>query len=265
MNYQRPVTTWLEFTQRWSCVYNFFLSGELTSSFDFDLPPLEQLVEEVRRDEGAIFRTGTKQDEFDLTQIPEAKTMDLEKLFQRSFVLAHFALAERLGGKGQVFDGIQERWLKPWEERLAAQGFTWERIFPILFVSGPHSATQYHMDYTHQLAWQRYGTKHFHGLKNPDHWTTPELRGRCELKGMVKPAAITEADVYTLVQPPDTMLWNAAFTPHWVETFDKPAATLTLAHASLRHHGQLCPHAVEFFAYQEKLKATNEKQAAGNY
>eukprot|EP01046_Picozoa_sp_COSAG06_P020040 COSAG06_NODE_1450_length_9437_cov_5.045299_14_plen_84_part_00 len=30
--------------------------------------------------------------------------------------------------------------------------------------------------------------------------------------------------------------------PHWVETFDEPALTLTLVHSDLRHNGELCPH-----------------------
>ena len=164
--------------------------------------------------------------------------------------LAHFGLANHLAGAGQVFEGIEEKWVEPWRRALTANGFTFDGVYAILFVSGPHSATNYHMDYTHQLAWQRQGVKHFHGLKDPDRWTTRALRGKCELKGMVKPAAITDADVYTLVQPPGTVLWNALTTPHWVETFDEPALTLTLVHSNLRLNGRLCPHAEELAAWR---------------
>ncbi|MCE9589953.1 MAG: hypothetical protein K8S99_05455 [Planctomycetes bacterium] len=262
----RPSTTWTDFADRWGGVFNFLMAGELVDFFHFDLPPIDQLVDEVRKSEGVIFRTGAKQDEFVLEQIADARTMPLEKLFERPFVLAHFKIAAALGAPGQVFHGIEERWVQPWRDRLTANGFTFENIFPILFVSGPNSATQYHMDYTHQLAWQRYGTKHFHGLKDPDRWTTHELRGKCELKGMKKPQAITAADTYTLVQTPGTMLWNAVTTPHWVETFNEPAATLTLVHAGLRHNGQLCPHGEEWTRYRAAQAALQpEQKPAGSY
>lgn len=267
MDYQRPVAAWPEFVDRWGGLHNFFMSGELVDFFDFDLPPIDQLVDEVRRDEGAIFRTGAKQDAFVLEQIAEARTMPLEKLLARPFVLAHFKIGANLALPGKVFHGIEERWVQPWRDRLNAHGFTFDRIFPILFVSGPHSATQYHMDFTHQLAWQRQGVKHFHGLTDPDRWTTHDLRGRCDLREMVKPAGIKAEDTYTLVQGPGTMLWNAVTTPHWVETFDRPASTMTLVHSNLRYDGRLCPHGQEYADFQA-AKAAQQAQpqpASGGY
>ena len=62
---------------------------------------------------------------------------------------------------------------------------------------------------------------------------------------MKKPSDIGPDDTYTIVQPPDTALWNAIATPHWVETFDCVAATLTLVHVELRLDGRLCPHGEE--------------------
>lgn len=257
MDFQQPVTTWDQFHQRWGGLFNFMVAGEVTDGFDFDIPPLEEIVERIRGDEKTIFRSGVKQAEFDLTDIPDARTMPLEALLARPFILAHFALSARFGGAGQLFEGIEERWAEPWRQKLRERGFTFDGIYPILFVSGPHSATNYHMDYTHQLAWQRWGVKHFHGLKEPDRWTTRELRGKCELKGMVRPAAITPDDCFTLVQPPGTVLWNAITTPHWVETFDAPAATLTLVHMGLRFEGKLCPHGQEIVDYRAEVAAAN--------
>lgn len=252
IDFQRPVSAWHEFHERWGGLHNFLMSGELVEQFDYALPPLADVVDQVRRDEKAIFRSGVKQAEFDLTDIPDAKTMPIEKLLARPFILAHFSLNPRFGAAGQLFHGLEEKWVEPWRQALLAHGFTFEYIYSILFVSGPHSATNYHMDYTHQLAWQREGTKHFHGLVDPDRWTTPELRGNCKLEGMAKPAAITPADTFTLVQPPNTVLWNAVTTPHWVETFDQPAMTLTIVHSELRMDGKLCPHGEEIEMFRGK-------------
>jgi hypothetical protein len=255
MDFQSPVANWPDFQSRWSGLHNFLMQGELTDPFAFDLPPLEQIVDEVRASKNAVIRSGVKQAAFDQTDVPEARTMPLAKLLSRPFILAHFALRDHMSGKGQAFEGLQEQWVEPWKKRLQDNGFTFDNVFSIVFISGPHSATNYHMDYTHQLAWQRYGTKHFHGLRDPDRWTTRELRGKCELAGMAKPAAVTDDDVYSIVQPPGTTLWNALTTPHWVETFDQPALTLTLVHSNLRLNGRLCPHGEELLAWRAEQPA----------
>jgi hypothetical protein len=267
MDFQSPVSTWPEFQTRWSGLHNFLMTGDLTDQFACDLPPLEQIIDEVRTAKNAVVRSGVKQAEFDQTDIPEARTMPLEKLLARPFILAHFRLHETLGGKGQAFEGLEEQWVEPWRKKLSAHGFTYEYVYSIVFISGPHSATNYHMDYTHQLAWQRYGTKHFSGLKDPDRWTTRELRGKCELAGMTKPAEVSDADVYSIVQPPGTKLWNALTTPHWVETFDEPALTLTLVHSNLRLNGKLCPHADELLAWRAEQAASQpaSQPAASGY
>ena len=100
------------------------------------------------------------------------------------------------------------------------------------------------------------------GLADPDRWTTADLRGSCDLKGMRKPDGVTDADAYTIVQPPGSVVWNAVTTPHWVETFDEAAVTLTLVHDGLRLDGRLCPHAEEaaqWRAARGKLKRKPEE------
>lgn len=262
-----PATTWPDFLERWGGLHNFLIAGEPTAAFRYDLPPLEKIVEEVRRDPASKFRSGVKQDAFDMTDISDqAASMPIADLLRRPFVLAHFFVTPNLTGAGKIFAGLEEQWVEPWRATLKAHGFTWAELFPILFVSGPNSASNYHMDASHQLAWQRYGTKHFHGLRDPDRWTTHEERGKCQLVGSVKPATIKPDDTYTIVQPPGTVLWNAITTPHWVETFDEPALTLTLVHRGLRLHGRLCPHDEEIFAYRaaQEAKGTATK-SAGTY
>jgi hypothetical protein len=244
-SYCRPVATWEEFKRRWGGLHNFLLEGEL-GRFAYEWPRLERIIDEVRHDPAALVRSGVKSDVFDLTLITdEFRALPLRQAMRSRFVLAHFGLHPHLSGPGQVFEDIEEQWVEPWRQQLSRHGFTFENVFAILFASGPDSATNYHMDATHQLAWQGYGTKHFSALHDPDRWTTREQRGRCTLHDIAKPAGITAVDTYTIVQPPGTVLWNAVGTPHWVETFDECAATLTLVHTGLRLDGRLCPHGEE--------------------
>ena len=244
MHRHRTIANWEQFRQHWGGLHNFLLGGDLTADFDYPLPPLERIIDEVRQAPEAIVRSGVKGDAFDLTDMKGPfQRLPLAEALQRRFVLAHFRLHPQLSGRGQVFEGIEERWVEPWRQKLHRHGFEFKSVFAILFASGPNSASNYHLDLTHQLAWQRYGTKHFTGLIDPDRWTTLEQRGRCQLAGTVKPPGITAHDVDSIAQPPASCLWNAHTTPHWVETFDQCAVTLTLVHEELRMDGQLCPHA----------------------
>lgn len=245
-NFSDPACSWSEFQRRWGGAHNFLVEGEL-ALFDYAVPPLERIIEETRHSENAIFRSGVKGDAFDLTDIKEEfLQLPLEDALTSRFVLAHFRLHPHLSGPGQVFEGIDELWAEPWRRQLLDHGFTFDNVFPILFASGPHSASNYHMDFTHQLAWQCYGTKKFHGLKEPDRWTTLEERAKFKLEGAVKPAGIRPEHEYAIEQPPGTVLWNAVLTPHWVETFGECAATLTLVHSGLRFNGELCRRVQEW-------------------
>jgi len=240
-----PTSTWPHFHRHWGGLHNFLITDEITA-FNYQPPPLERIIEEVRHHSLSIVRSGVKADAFDLTDIKDDfRALPLDQAFHSRFVLAHFALHPHLSGPGQVFEGIEEGWVQPWRRRLLDHGFTFESVFAILFASGPGSASNYHMDRTHQLAWQCHGTKHFHGLTDPDGWTTREQRGACDLVTSRRPAGLGEADTYAIVQRPGTMLWNTVAIPHWVETFDGPAATLTLVHKGLRLQGKLCPHSQE--------------------
>eukprot|EP01046_Picozoa_sp_COSAG06_P020041 COSAG06_NODE_1450_length_9437_cov_5.045299_15_plen_254_part_00 len=200
-------SSWDAFEHRWGGLYNCLMDGELVCELpDYTLPPLEDIVNTVRADGRAVLRSGVKSNDFDLTDISdEFRSMPISAAMQSRFILAHFHLNERFGGPGQIFEGLEDRWVEPWRRALAAHGFTFSRVFSILFAAGPHSSTNYHMDYTQQLAWQRYGTKHWGGLLQPDRWTTMEQRTDVRLEGMGKPPGISESDVYTITQHPNTV------------------------------------------------------------
>ncbi len=254
-NHTRPCNDWADFKARWGGLHNFLMHPGIAGPLPFQVPSMEELIERVRADDHTLFRTGEKKPTFDVTGIPDAKTMPVHKLLQRPFVMANFELARKLCDKGEIFEGLEERWVQPWRQKLISQGFTFDKVFSIIFASGANSASNYHWDFTHQMAWQIIGTKHFHGLSDPDRWTNEKLRCDTVLKDMARPEEVTDADTYTIAQPPGTVLWNAITTPHWVETFDTPAATLTLVHTNLRLHGKLCPHGEELVNYRAR-KAT---------
>lgn len=240
------LTSWNAFEAQWGGLHNRLMDGELLHDFpiSLELPCLEDIIDMVRADDRAVLRSGVKSPDFDLTDISEEfRAIPISVAMRSRFILAHFQLHEQFGGPGQIFEGLEEQWVEPWRRNLKAHGFTFDRVFSILFAAGPHSATNYHMDYTQQLAWQLHGVKHWGGLLEPDRWTTLDQRTNVKLEGMSKPPGIADSDVYTIVQRPGEVLWNPMTIPHWVETFEEPALTLTLVHSELRHDGELCSHA----------------------
>ena len=89
--------------------------------------------------------------------------------------MSHFNL-QRVSGPGQVLEGLFEHVVQPWQEALRANGFTWRRMNPIVFLIGPQCHTNYHMDGSHVLAIQVAGTKVFCATKDPQRWA-PKRQG----------------------------------------------------------------------------------------
>ena len=129
-------------------------------------------------------------------------------------------------------------------------GFTFERCYPIIFISGKGCATNYHMDFSHVLAWQICGTKRFCGLQDPDRWAPREVRVDYKPEGFTKPAALTESDALCYEMRPGDVLWNALLTPHWVEAGAEVAMSINLSHGGIRYRGELCPHEAELMAHR---------------
>jgi len=55
-----PVTTWQPSWSAGAGLHNFLMGGELTACFDYQMPPLERIVAEVRADPRAVVRSGVK-------------------------------------------------------------------------------------------------------------------------------------------------------------------------------------------------------------
>ena len=136
-----------------------------------------------------------------------------------------------------------------WQSFLAKNGFTWYRLYPIFFLSGPGKQHgRYHMDQSYVLAWQLHGTKIFNGFVEPSRWAPiheaikPAFR-KAEAERGEPPEGITEDDVLSYRMDPGALLWNQLLTPHWVFTGDdSPGCSLNISHGGMRHQGNLCPN-----------------------
>ena len=239
---QAILKTWDEFRDRWDGVLNFLMAGECVP-FDFEMPDIEAVISEIRRDPDARIWRGSKGDSLDMTDIADSfRQLPIDEAIHSPFQMSHFKL-HNFYGKGQLFHGFEEQVMEVWQNALKDAGFTWTRCYPIIFISGPGCATNYHMDYSHVLAWQRYGSKIFSGLKDPDRFAP--LKTRIHSAGVQKPAEITEDDILSYHMQPGDVLWNAFLTPHWVEASDSIAYSINISHGGLRLNGKLCRHEQE--------------------
>jgi len=248
---------WTDLTTRWSGPRNFRLAPSMVE-FDFTFPHIAQVIDEMRRDDEASIKSGLKAARLELaTQSTEDfRQVPIEQVMERPFALAHFNLA-RFDAPGKFLHGFGERVLQRWEDTLKAQGFAWERCYPIVFISGKGSATNYHMDFSHVLAWQVYGTKRFCGLTEPDHWADKAVRLNYKPGELAKPMDVREEDSLCYDMRPGDKLWNVLLTPHWVEAGDEPAMSINISHGGLRLNGQLSPNEAEL----EAFRAANPDQA----
>jgi hypothetical protein len=244
-------------------VINFVMGSELVQ-FEFDLPPIDQMVDELRHCPGSRLYSGAKNATFDHTGISDTfPKLPIAEAMESPFNIANFKL-DGLSATGQLFHGLEEQWIEPWRETLRSHDFSWEECFSIVFISGKGCATNYHTDVAHVMLWQRYGAKLFNGLKDPDRWTTLEERYESDKLNQTRPAEITEDDILQYELKPGAVLWNTFTTPHWVDATDEVAASLAIVHRGLRLDGQLCPHENEMRQYgrqlEEKGEATSERR-----
>jgi hypothetical protein len=224
------------------------MAGECVP-FALDLPPLEVMVDIARRDPAARVFPGTRGDALLLTSIREEfLALPIDRAVRSPFQLSHYQLANFIG-PGKLLEGFEEGYLRPLTEALRSRGFTWDRMKPYFFISGPGCATNYHIDRSHVLAWQCHGTKVFSGLRDPDRWCPRDLRMRYETDAIRKPPELREKDVLTYEMKPGAVLWNCILTPHWVDATDQAALSINTSFRGLRRHGELCPHETELAAH----------------
>ncbi len=258
------VSTWSEFQKHWAGLHNFRMAGEC-APFDFEVPSLDRVVAELRSDELVRITTGARGKSIKLEDFAaEFRAQPVEEAMAGPFALAHFKLS-RFDVPGKFLHGFGEQVLPPWQAALNAAGFTFDRCYPIIFISGKNCATNYHMDLSHVVAWQVYGTKRFCGLQDPQRWAPYELRMDCKGLGVSHPPDLTDADTLCYDMSPGAVVWNAMLTPHWVEAGDEVAMSINFSHGGLRYQGRLCPHEQEHVDYQAAHPETAETSPVGTY
>jgi hypothetical protein len=248
------VRTWDEFRQRWDAVRNFRLADACVP-FAFAMPPLDRVVAELRDDASVRITAGSRGDRLQLDSTAEAfRALPVERALETSFALAHFAL-EPFDAPGRCLHGFFRAVVAPWQQALHAAGFTFERCVPIIFISGRQCATNYHMDFSHVLAWQVFGTKRFCGLQDPDRWAPREVRVAYQAGQLARPPDLTAADALCYDLRPGDVLWNLLLTPHWVEAGEEVALSVNISHGGLRHAGRLAPHEQELVEHRRSRPA----------
>lgn len=247
---QSTTLDWAEFRETWARPRNVRIAAGMTP-FDWSAPALETVIDELRRDEDVVLRPGTRGDRLHLKPLnmDAFRALPMETVMERPFGLAHFDLA-RFDAPGQFLHGFGARVLQPWRDALSAAGFTCDRCYPIVFISGRGCTTNYHMDLSHVLAWQIYGTKRFCGLRDPDRWADRDARLAYDPETFARPEGVGEPDALCYQMAPGDRLWNVLLTPHWVEAGDEVAMSFNISHGGLRLRGALSRNEAELESFR---------------
>jgi hypothetical protein len=234
------VTEWDAIQQKWNGLQNFALSREIFP-YTFRFPPLDEIVDAVRRDEKTQITRGKYADRLDVGDVAaDYRALPIEEAVSAPVQLTHYEL-DRFMGPSQIFHGLDDV-RRGWERSLAERDFTWTRIYPIFFLSGPGRHTGYHIDQSHVLAWQIVGTKRFVWLKDPERWCPPEVRKSLfDSTKIVRPTELAPDDETGVDMRSGDVLWNTVLTPHWVFATEETAFSINFAHWGLRHRGELAP------------------------
>jgi len=258
------VTTWAQFQQRWGGPHNFLMGGACVP-MSFEFPAIDRIVDEMRQEHDAQIGTGKVGDRLLKDEYAGTfRAMPIEKAMDSGFSLAHFKLG-CFDAPERFLHGFKDRVLTPWQEALAEAGYTWDRCYPIIFISGKRCATNYHMDYSHVMAWQIHGTKRFCGLNDPDRWAPAAMRLNYKPYEFAKPTVLTERDAMCFTMRPGDALWNVLLTPHWVEASDEVAMSVNISHGGLRLRGALSPNEAELVEHRKNEPGAAPNPVKGGY
>jgi hypothetical protein len=147
-------------------------------------------------------------------------------------------------GEGQFLKDFQRKVMIPWRSFLASNGFTWQRCYPIIFISGKHCHSSYHMDTSHVVAWQIWGVKYFNAFKNPYKYAPLDVavNNRETLRRPYGPPDHEPDDVLSYKMEKGDLLWNQILTPHWVPAGDSVAVSVNISHGGISYGGKFCPN-----------------------
>lgn len=241
---QRIAATTEEFIIHWRQKQNFLIAPECIA-FDMDFPPVEEVIDMLRRDPAVKVRSAEELSSDGESNFGEwVRTAPLEEVMEQGgFGLSHFDL-NNFYGPGQFLHHLQDQVMIPWRTFLSARGFTWQRCAPYIFVTAPGVPSNYHADFSHVVAWQLAGEKIFNGFLDPDKYAPIEERVvRSNPLRTQAPPDYDEADVLAYHMKPGDLLWNQLLTPHWVVAgADQAAMSLNISHGLVRCRGAFGPN-----------------------
>ena len=243
-----------DFRQLWNGELNFLIDPEL---FKFELPlvPVEEVVDILRRDSEARiqFLDDSLSDAEQHDRVEKFKAAPIEEAVEMPMSLAHFHL-QNFYAEGQFLARFQDCVMIPWRAFLSQLGFTWQRCYPIIFISGKGCRSTYHADSSHVLAYQVYGEKHFHGFLEPGK-REPVQKLVADRMGVTRIAIpeIDPSEILTYNMLPGDVLWNQLLTPHWVDAGDDEVAmSINISHGGVAYRGAFCPNEQVLRQYWKK-------------
>lgn len=244
-DFSAPVTarTQDDFLVLWNQTRNFLLGPELIE-FKMDLPSAEEIVDILRQHPDTKLNAHKLEDEAAQADLIEKlRSAPLEQVVDLPFNISMFEL-HNFYGTGQFLQEFQQRVMIPWRTFLSRAGLTWQRCYPIIFISGKGCSSQFHADNSHVAAWQIHGTKAFHGFQDPDRYgSAQDIVDRREDYRSKRPPQHDPADLLSYIMTPGDLLWNQLLTPHWVDAgTDDIAVSVNISHGGIQHQGQFCPN-----------------------
>lgn len=243
---QRIARTPEQFLTHLSQTQNFLIAAELFP-FEMDMPPVEEVIDILRRDDETKVRSPQqkhKDDEGELTRW--VRTAAIEEILENGcFGLSNFELS-RFYGPGQFLYELQDKIMIPWRTFLSQNGYTWQRCAPYIFISMPGVYSTFHADYSHVVAWQLDGIKTFNGFVDPErHAPITHIVKRGNAPRTTEIPHVETSEILSYEMHPGDVLWNQLLTPHWVTAGDdRPAFSLNISHGGVRHRGQFLANEV---------------------
>ncbi len=198
--------------------------------YQFVSPELDRVVEEVRKHPKTRIARGTRGDRLQQTlegTETEFKALPLRAAVRAPVHMSLFELGPLREGDGALADVIAQVY-NPLVALWQNKGVSWQKVYPILFLSGPGCSTNYHWDPSSVLIVQLYGRKRFHSLQDPLRWCPDAVADQGQ-PAMVRPEGLTDEDILTCELGPGDAVWSPCRAPHWVDAYDETAFTLSIA------------------------------------
>jgi hypothetical protein len=222
-----------ELAARWRTPPNFRIDANLTP-LTLTFPTAQAVLDELRKDpETRITVLGDDKPAVRTARSLAIRTAPIDEVITWPFRLVHFNLSRFYGG---LLHDFQEKIMIPWRTFLAAQGFTWHRCSPALFISSQRCGSTYHADNSHGLVWQVEGIKTFHSFAKPDPLVPASVAIHTDISSETPPAHAASDRLSFRMQPGD-MLWSHVLTPHWVNSETALSMSINISHGGLCHQG----------------------------